>query len=258
MMIQKALQTARTHSSTPARSSAHEDRQEALVKEFAPTIKYLASRLAVRLPSYLDAEDLYSVGLIGLLNAFERYDPTREAKFKTYAEYRIRGAMLDEIRSMDWIPRSVRDRISFLSRTCDALQKKFGRPPSEEEIAAAMGMNQEELNDFMARSQGAFMLSLEDLDSQEPEPRMLMQCMADPGARDPLADLVSEGKRKTLAAAIEVLPQKERMVLTLYYYEELTMKEIGKVLQVTESRVSQLHSQALLRLKTALQPDVMG
>ena len=230
----------------------YDDRREALIKEFAPTIKYLASRLAIRLPAYLDAEDLFSVGLIGLLNAFDRYDPTREAKFKTYAEYRIRGAMLDEIRSMDWIPRSVRDRISLLQRTCEKLQKRLSRPPTEEEIAEAMGFSQKELSDFLVRSQGAFLLSLDDLNTHDPEPRMLLQCMADPEARDPLAELVSQDKRKLLAAAIEALPHKERLVLTLYYYEELTMKEIGKVLFVTESRVSQLHSQALLRLKASL------
>jgi RNA polymerase sigma factor for flagellar operon FliA len=241
---------------SPAARRAYEDRREALIKEFAPTIKYLASRLAVRLPSYLDAEDLFSVGLIGLLNAFDRYDPTREAKFKTYAEYRIRGAMLDEIRSMDWIPRSVRDRITLLQRTCDGLQKRLGRPPTEEEIAEAMGFNQEELSDFLVRSQGAFVLSLDDLASQEPEPRILLQCMADPTAKDPLAELVGDAKRKQLGSAIEGLPNKERMVLTLYYYEELTMKEIGKVLSVTESRVSQLHSQALIRLKGSLKIEV--
>ena len=234
----------------------YEDRREALIKEFAPTIKYLASRLAIRLPSYLDAEDLFSVGLMGLLNAFDRYDPTREAKFKTYAEYRIRGAMLDEIRSMDWIPRSVRDRITLLQRTCDGLQKQHGRPPTEEEIAQAMGLNQAELTDFVVRSQGAFVLSLDDLESKEPEPRTLLRFMADPTARDPLVELVDESKRKQLAGAIEGLPHKERMVLTLYYYEELTMKEIGKVLSVTESRVSQLHSQALIRLKGSLKIEV--
>ncbi len=241
---------------SPAARQAYEDRREALIKEFAPTIKYLASRLAVRLPSYLDAEDLFSVGLVGLLNAFDRYDPTREAKFKTYAEYRIRGAMLDEIRSMDWIPRSVRDRITLLQRTCDGLQKQHGRPPTEEEIGEAMGLSQEQFTDFVVRSQGAFVLSLDDLQSQEPEPRTLLQCMGDPSAKDPLAELVSESKRKQLADVIEGLPHKERMVLTLYYYEELTMKEIGKALSVTESRVSQLHSQALIRLKGSLKMDV--
>ena len=164
--------------------------------------------------------------------------------------------MLDEIRSMDWMPRSVRDRITLLQRTCDGLQKRHGRPPTEEEIAEAMGFTQEELADFLLRSQGAFVLSLDDLESQEPEPRTLLQCMADPSAKDPLAELVVEAKRKQLAGAIEGLPHKEQMVLTLYYYEELTMKEIGKVLSVTESRVSQLHSQALIRLKGSLKIEV--
>ena len=230
----------------------NEARREALIKEFAPTIKYLASRLATRLPSHLDVQDLISVGLIGLLGAFERYDPTREAKFKTYAEYRIRGAMLDEIRSMDWIPRSVRDRITVLQRACDQLQKKMGRAPTEEEISASLGLSTDEYNEFLVRSQGAIVLSLDDLGSRDMEPRSLMRCLADPGAVDPLAALVSEGRRRLLGAGIETLPEKERLVVTLYYYEELTMKEIGKVLSVTESRVSQLHSQALLRLKAAL------
>lgn len=234
--------------------AAEEQRREALIKEFAPTIKYLASRLASRLPSHLSAEDLISVGLIGLLNAFERYDPGRETKFKTYAEYRIRGAMLDEIRSMDWVPRSVRDRITMLQRTCEDLQKRKGRPPTEEEIADVLGLSADEYNDFLVRSQGAVVLSLDDMDGQDMEPKTLMQCLADPHATDPLASLVNDDTRRALGAAIEALPEKERLVVTLYYYEELTMKEIGKVLSVTESRVSQLHSQAVIRLKAALQP----
>lgn len=233
----------------------YNDRREALIKEFAPTIKYMACRLATRLPAYLDAEDLISVGVIGLLDAFDRYDPSREAKFKTYAEYRVRGAMLDEIRSMDWIPRSVRDRIAALQKVCGDLQKRLGRPPTEEEIGAAVGLSPEELSDFLVRSQGAIVLSLDDLEGHELEPRILLECLADPDAKDPLAILVSEDQRRILASAIEALPEKERLVLTLYYYEELTMKEIGKVLSVTESRVSQLHSQALIRLKGALKPE---
>jgi len=232
--------------------SGDDTKREATIKEFAPVIKCLASRLAARLPSYLDAQDLISVGVIGLLSALDRYDATREAKFKTYAEYRIRGAMLDEIRSMNWIPRSVRDRMTTLQRTCEQLQKRFGRPPCEEEISAALGLSLEAYNEFLVRSQGAVTLSLEDLGNQDMDPKSLMQCLADPDAADPLAALVREDQRRLLGTGIERLPDKERVVVTLYYYEELSMKEIGKVLSETESRVSQLHSQALLRLKTAL------
>lgn len=233
-------------------AAMEEQRREALIKEFAPTIKYLASRLATRLPSHLNAEDLISVGLIGLLSAFERYDPNRETKFKTYAEYRIRGAMLDEIRSMDWVPRSVRDRITTLQRTCEDLQKRKGGPPTDVEIAAALGLSTDEYNDFLVRSQGAIVLSLDDVGGQAMEPKALAQRLADPGATDPLVSLVKADRRRIMGEAIDALPEKERLVVTLYYYEELTMKEIGKVLSVTESRVSQLHSQAVIRLKAAL------
>lgn len=239
------------------RRGVAEDRREALIKEFAPTIKYLAYRMAFRLPSYLSAEDLISVGVIGLLDALDRYDPSREVLFKTYAEYRIRGAMLDEIRSLDWIPRSVRDRITALRKASDNLQRRLGRPPTDEEIAASLGLSVEELGDFLVRSQGAVLISLGDLEIHDLSPRTLMACLADPDAEDPLAALVHSDTRKTLAKAIEGLAEKERIVLTLYYYEELTMKEIGKVLSVTESRVSQLHSQALIHLKGALKPEVL-
>ena len=253
------MPTGHTTKTTSKAGSGHQgDNREALIKEFAPTIRYLASRLAIRLPSYLSAEDLFSVGVIGLMDALARYDPSREAKFKTYAEYRIRGAMLDEIRAMDWIPRSVRDRITTLQRTCEGLQKRLGRPATEDEIGAALGLSGEELTEFLVRSQGAILLSLDDLEANDLTPRQLLKCLADPGAEDPLANLVSEDKRKTLALAIEGLPAKERLVLTLYYYEELTMKEIGKVLSVTESRVSQLHSQALIRMKGTLNPEDIG
>lgn len=230
--------------------------RERVIREFAPVIRAMAHRLAFRLPAHLDAEDLVSVGVIGLMDAMNKYDPTREAKFKTYAEFRIRGAMLDEIRSMDWIPRSVHERIGLLQKTRQDLMKKHGRPPTDEEVAAALGMSIGELDDFISRSQGAVLLSIQDLNAQEVDGHRVLRMLIDTQHPDPLSTVVAENVRQVLGEAIEQLPEKERMVLTLYYYEELTMKEIGSVLKVTESRVCQIHAKAILRLKTKLQSQL--
>ncbi|WP_447977057.1 FliA/WhiG family RNA polymerase sigma factor [Candidatus Nitrospira bockiana] len=229
-----------------------EAERERLIREFAPVIKAIAHRLAFRLPAHLDVDDLVSVGIMGLMDAMTKYDPTREAKFKTYAEFRIRGAMLDEIRSMDWVPRSVHERVSLLERTHAALLNRLGRPPSEEELAEALKLSAGELAELMSRAQGAVMVSLDDLGVQETDGRKIVTMLADHDHPDPLALVVTENRRALLTAAIEQLPRKERLVLTLYYCEELTMKEIGRILNVTESRVCQLHTKAILSLKARL------
>ncbi len=238
----------------PATCVADDDAaREQIIREFAHVIRAIAHRLAFRLPAYLDAEDLVSVGVIGLMDAMDKYDPNREAKFKTYAEFRIRGAMLDEIRSMDWIPRSVHERISQLQRAQTELLNRLGRPPSDEETAAALGMSVSELDDFLSRSRGAVLISLDDLGIHEPDGNKILRMLADHQHPDPLSTIVNEREREHLATAIQALPEKERLVLTLYYYEELTMKEIGKILNVTESRVCQIHTKACLHLKSALE-----
>lgn len=227
--------------------------REQIIKEFAHVIKAMAHRLAFRLPAYLDAEDLVSVGIIGLMDAMDKYDPTREAKFKTYAEFRIRGAMLDEIRSMDWVPRSVHERIALLQRTHTELLNRHGRPPTDEEVAAELKMSLAELDDFLSRARGAVLISLDDLGLQEPDGHKILKMLTDQHHPDPLATVLNEQERESVAQAIQQLPEKERLVLTLYYYEELTMKEIGQVLKVTESRVCQIHTKAILHLKSMLQ-----
>lgn len=227
--------------------------QENLIREFTPVIKAIANRLSYRLPAHLDAEDLMSAGIIGLMDAMTKFDPTREAKFKTYAEFRIRGAMLDEIRSMDWIPRSVHQRITLLQKTHASLVWKLGRPPTDEETALALNMTVQELDDFLTRSQGAILISIEDLGIQDGDGSKIVKALVDTVTPDPLSMVVSEDVRKMLAEAIQQLPEKERMVLTLYYFEELTMKEIGQILKVTESRVCQIHSKAVLTMKSKLQ-----
>lgn len=239
------------HQAIP-RGDAH---REHLIKEFAHVIRAMAHRLAFRLPAYLDAEDLISVGTIGLMDAMEKYDPNREAKFKTYAEFRIRGAMLDEIRSMDWIPRSVHERIGLLQKTHIVLLNRLGRPPLDEEIATELKMPLNELDDFISRARGAVMISIDDLGLQEPDGHKIVKMLADTQHPDPLSSLVNDRERESIAEAIQELPEKERLVLTLYYYEELTMKEIGELLKVTESRVCQIHTKAIVRLKAFLHAD---
>jgi RNA polymerase sigma factor FliA len=227
--------------------------RERLIKEFAHVVRVMAYRLAFRLPAYLDAEDLISVGTIGLMDAMDKYDPSREAKFKTYAEFRIRGAMLDEIRSMDWVPRSVHERIGLLQRTHVQLMNRLGRLPKEEEVAAELKMSPDELDDFTLRARGAVVVSIDDLNLSEPDGHKIVNMLADTQNPDPLSTLVNERERAVVGEAIQALPEKERLVLTLYYFEELTMKEIGELLKVTESRVCQIHTKAILRLKAQLQ-----
>ncbi|WP_447972089.1 sigma-70 family RNA polymerase sigma factor [Nitrospira sp. Kam-Ns4a] len=230
-------------------AKAAEADRERIIREFTPVIKAMAHRLAFRLPAHLDAQDLVSAGIIGLMDAMTKYDPTREAKFKTYAEFRIRGAMLDEIRAMDWVPRSVHERIATLQKCQHELLKRLGRPPTDEELAQELNLSMEELDSFLSRAQGVVLLSVEDLGVQEAEGHAMLRSLVDTQHPDPLSLVVSEDIRQGLARAIESLPEKERLVLTLYYYEELTMKEIGRVLKVTESRVCQIHAKAILKLK---------
>lgn len=224
----------------------------AIIKEFAPVVKYLAHRLAMRRPSSLGANDLMSAGMIGLMDALEKYDPSRQAKFKTYAEFRIRGAMLDEIRSMDWAPRSVREKSTQLKQAVARVQERLGRPPTEEEIAEEMGLSVDEVVAVLAQPTQHAMLSLDDLDLQDIQRKDIMEALVDRTSVDPLSVVVSNQVRRILVGAIDDLPKKQRLTLTLYYYEELTMKEIGVILEVSESRVCQLHHQAILSLKATI------
>jgi len=223
--------------------------QERLIAEFAPKIRIMANRLASRLPPHLDVDDIINVGVIGLMDAMTKYDPERETLFKTYAEFRIRGAMLDEVRAMDWVPRSVREKASKLRGTYQALEQKLGRPATEEEVARVLGMELSALHKMLQQVSHTAVLSLDDLGVDAEREVNILECIAHDGVNDPLSDLIQQDTWDLLGEAIEELPEKERMVISLYYYEELTMREIGGVLGITESRVSQLHSQAVLRIK---------
>lgn len=228
--------------------------RERVIREFAPLVRAMAHRLAFRLPAYLDVEDLVSVGIMGLMDAMGKYDPRREANFKTYAEFRIRGAMLDEIRAMDWVPRSVHERIGLLQRTESTLIRRQGRPPTDEELASALGLSVEELAEFISAAQGAIVMSLDDLGVSDSDGDKIVRMLVDSQHPDPLSMVVTQRLRASLEQAIETLPEKERLVLTLYYCEELTMKEIGTILHITESRVCQIHAKTILMLKAKLQP----
>ncbi|WP_342347136.1 FliA/WhiG family RNA polymerase sigma factor [uncultured Nitrospira sp.] len=241
-----------TTPSIPTKLSLSPQEREALVQEFLSVIKYMAMRMAMRASSGLNVEDLMSAGMVGLLDALTKFDPSREIKFRTYAEFRIRGAMLDEIRAMDWVPRSLRERIGKIQHAANEWTKRKGRPPTEEELAESLGMQPQEVDETLLQAKGAVVLSLDDLGSNDEDSHPILDALADRDQPSPLETLVSEDARQALVDAIERLPERQRLVLTLYYFEELTMKEIGVVLHVTESRICQLHAQAMIRLKALL------
>lgn len=227
---------------------------EQIILEYSPMIKYVANRIAMRLPSHIEVDDLISVGVLGLIDAIEKYDPNRGAKFKTYAEFRVRGSILDELRNLDWVPRSVRQKASEMDALTNRLQGKFGRPPEDEEIAEEMGVSMEEFFTAMNETRSVPILSLEDLgiNKETGEQQNLLDCLMGDMEADPQTQIRLNELKKIIAEAIDALPEKERLMISLYYYEELTMKEIGEVLSITESRVSQIHSKAVFRLRTKL------
>jgi RNA polymerase sigma factor FliA len=225
--------------------------RDALINEALPLIKHIAHRIASRLPSNIEMQDLINAGVIGLLDAIDKFEPERNVKFKTYAEVRIRGAILDSLRNLDWAPRSLRKKSRDLERTYADLSQKLGRPATDEEVSEAMGA---ELDDFYAlvdQLHGLTIGSFENLSDGEDSDSYL-NYYPDDGSNDPYAKFESSELTRLLVHAIEDLPEKERLVLSLYYYEEFTMKEIGALLGVNESRVSQLHTKAMLRLRGKL------
>ena len=230
-----------------------ENRDE-VIKEYAPMIKYVANRIALRLPPHIEVDDLISVGVLGLIDAISKYDSTRGAKFKTYAEFRVRGAILDELRSMDWVPRSVRQKASTMDAIVQKLQAQLGRPPEDEEIAQEMGVSMDDFYGAINQTRSMPLLSLEDLGISKDtgEQQSLLDCLAGKSEADPQTQLRLTELKEIIAKAIDTLPEKERLMISLYYYEELTMKEIGEVLGITESRVSQIHSKAVFRLRSKL------
>ena len=229
--------------------------RDRLILTYAPLVKYVAGRLGSGLPAHVDEGDLVSYGLLGLMGAIERYEPDRDVKFETYAIARIKGAIIDELRAMDWVPRSVRSRAREIERAIAALEAKSGRAPTDEEIAKKVGITVEELEESLseiARSSIAALDELWTVSGGDGDQIALIDTIEDTSGPDPQGALAQTELREALGDAIARLPEREKIVITLYYYEELTLREIGDVLGVTESRVSQLHTKAILRLKARL------
>ena len=234
--------------------------RDALITETLPLIKHIAHRVATRLPSNIELQDLINAGVLGLLDAIDKFEPERNVKFKTYAEVRIRGAILDSLRNLDWAPRSLRKKSRDLERTYAELSQKLGRPATDEEMSEAMGSDLEDFYALVDQLHGLTIGSFENLSDGEDSDSYL-NYYPDDGSNDPYAKFETSELTRILMGAVEDLPEKERLVLSLYYYEELTMKEIGVLLGVNESRVSQLHTKAMLRLRGKLgkvMPDVDG
>jgi len=236
------------------RKSGDKALRDRLIVTYAPLVKYVAGRLGSGLPAHVEEADLVSYGLLGLIGAIERYEPDRDIKFETYAMSRIRGAILDELRSLDWVPRSVRSRAREIERAITALEASLGRAPTDEEIAGKVGITTDELEESLADIARSSIGALDELwtVSGDGSQVSLLDTLEDPESVRPADALDETELRETLADAIARLPEREKVVITLYYYEELTLREIGEVLGVTESRISQLHTKAVLRLKSRL------
>jgi len=229
--------------------------RDRLVLTYAPLVKYVAGRLGSGLPAHVDEGDLVSYGLLGLMGAIERYDPERDVKFETYAIARIKGQIIDELRAMDWVPRSVRSRARDIERAIAELEARLGRAPTDEEISGKLGISTDELEESLseiARSSIAALDELWTVSGSGGDQIALIDTIEDERAPDPQSSLSQTELREAIADSIARLPEREKLVVTLYYYEELTLREIGEVLGVTESRVSQLHTKAILRLRAHL------
>ena len=230
------------------------DQRESLIAEYAPLVRTIAGRLAIKLPRHISQDDLLSSGIMGLLDAIDKFDSQKGVEFKSYAEFRIRGAMIDELRSMDWVPRSVRRNAKRLEEAYNKVEKEKMRPATDEEVAGELGL---EIDRFYRLLDETRSISLirengENNFNHQSEKNGLGKPGHPWTIPNPLESLNRAEARDVIAETIDDLPKNERMVVALYYYEELTMKEIGKVMGYTESRVSQLHTKAIIRLRNGL------
>jgi RNA polymerase sigma factor FliA len=224
--------------------------RDQLVMDYAALVRFVAQRIAARLPANVDLDDLISAGVIGLMDAIEKYDPSRDNKFKTYAEFRVRGAILDELRSQDWVPRTVREKAKKIDRAHVELEQRYGRTVRDDEVSKALGLDIDEYHEMVTKVRSANLLSIDELSGGAPGDRKsLLECLENLNSRNPFVHIKSQGVKDLLVKHIDDLPEKQKLVLSLYYYEDLNLREIGRVLEVTESRVSQLHTQGVERLR---------
>ncbi|MDR1597198.1 MAG: RNA polymerase sigma factor WhiG [Treponema sp.] len=228
--------------------------REMFIKQYAPLVKYVAGKVAVGMPHNVEFDDLVGFGVFGLLDAIDKFDPDKNVKFKTYAVTRIRGAIFDELRTIDWVPRSVRQKTREMEEAVGSLEAQLGRTATDQEIANSLGLDEKEYAKTMMKISGTTMLSLNDVwfSGDENDKISIGDSIESPASLNPDVIVEKDEIRRVIVEAIEELPDKEKKILVLYYYEDLTLKEIGEVLEVTESRVSQLHTKAIVRLRAKL------
>ena len=228
--------------------------REAFIKQYAPLVKYVAGKVAMGMPHNVEFDDLVGFGVFGLIDAIDKYDPEKHVKFKTYAVTRIRGAIFDELRQIDWVPRSVRQKTREIEAAISALEAQLGRTASDQEIAKAMGMDEAEYLKTIQKISGTSILSLNDVwfSGDENDKVSIGDSIESPSSLNPDVIVEKDEMRRIITEFINELPDKEQKILVLYYYEECTLKEIGQVLEVTESRVSQLHTKAIVHLRSKL------
>jgi RNA polymerase sigma factor for flagellar operon FliA len=228
--------------------------RSALIIEYAPLVKLLANRLAMRVPPSVSLDDLTSAGIMGLLDAVDRFDPSRAVQFKTYAEFRIRGAMLDELRNLDWVPRSTRKKIHDMEKAIIAVESRTNRPANDEEIAQQMSVDLDTYYSILNMAKRIELLSLDGYikdDRNNSESKKTFKNLIR-GDDNPSNRLMFSELKEVIARAIRALSKKEQMVVSLYYYDELTLREIGEVMGLTESRISQIHTKSIIKLRAKL------
>ena len=228
------------------------DDRSQLIREHMPLVELVVQRMIPQVPSFMTKEDMISAAMVGLTDAANKFDSTKGVKFKTFAEYRVRGAILDEMRKLDWFSRSMRDKQNQLTQTMLRMERQLGRSPEEEEMAAEMGMSSDDYRSLLAEVSHLGCVSLHETLDHTEEGRSFLDSLEDVGGPTPSELIEKQEMTRLMAEILEELSEKERLVIALYYYEELTQKEIAEVLSVSEGRVSQLHSQALLKLRVKL------
>ncbi|MCL1926242.1 MAG: FliA/WhiG family RNA polymerase sigma factor [Syntrophorhabdaceae bacterium] len=252
-MMQNKAERVTTKPKKASSKKTNLKNRDKIVAEFLPGIRIQAMRLKMRLPSHIEVDDLISSGVVGLLDALDRYDASRDTKFRTYADFRIRGAMLDYLREMDWFPRSVRKHSSRLQSTYARLENILGRPPEESEVANEIGITVDELNKQLAMFMGVTVFSLDAIqDGDEESGAGIRSMLAEAAKEESREEELTRELKDQLGKAIDMLPEREKQLIALYYGEDLTLREISHILSLGEPRICQLHAQAVLRLKSKL------
>ncbi len=231
--------------------------KDKIIQEFLPVVRYAAKKIHYKLPSNVELDDLISFGVLGLMDALEKFDPKKNNKFRTYAEFRIRGSILDHLRSEDFVPRSVRSKIKELTKVIEILQQKLNRPPLDEEIMESLKISSQDYYDLLDRTKKISFIHIDkQSDLKKIDQSLFLKISKKNENSTPHKNLLSAFDHKKVLDIVKTLPERHRMVLSLYYFEDLSLKEIGKILQITESRVSQIHSKGVEYLKELLKQEI--